>query len=315
MLIWVLLDDAAGHMNQALGVAEALQLPFEPKPIKYNGKANLPNLLLGASLKGVATSDIKPPFPDIVISAGRKTFPIARYIKKQSKAKIVQLMHPGFPAWGIDLLVVPEHDGFTPNSETFVTIGAPNRVQPDFLAQEEAIWERTLNHLPAPRMAVLLGGDTKGIAYSAEDGARLAEQVQRISLGQGSLLVSASRRTPKVFADAFKSAIKQPMHFHDPATSRSNPYYAFLALSGAIITTADSVSMMSEACTTGKPVYIYKPQQFNAPKHQQLLHKLLYNNYAILSDGSKPIPSPIPKLETSNQVAARIREILKKKET
>ncbi len=298
-------------MNQALGVAEALQLPFEPKPIKYNDKANLPNLLLGASLKGVATADIKPPFPDIVISAGRKTFPIARYIKKQSKAKIVQLMHPGFPAWGIDLLVVPEHDGFTPNSKTMVTIGAPNRVQPDFLNQEAAIWERTLSHLKTPRMAVLLGGDTKGITFTQQDGIKLAEQVQALTLGQGSLLVSSSRRTPKVFADSFKSAIKQPMHFHDPAISRSNPYYAFLALSGAIVATADSVSMMSEACTTGKPAYIYKPTQFEAPKHQRLLSKLLYNNYSTLSDGSKPISSPIPKLETSNQVAARIKEMIK----
>ena len=305
-LIWVLLDDAAGHMNQALGVAEALNLPFEPKPIKYNDKANLPNLLLGANLKGVATADIKAPWPDLVISAGRKTFPIARYIKKQSKAKIVQLMHPGFPAWGIDLLVVPEHDGFTPNSKTMVTIGAPNRVQPDFLSQEAAIWERTLDKFKTPRLAVLLGGDTKGITFTEQDGITLAEQVQALSLGLGSLLVSASRRTPKVFADAFKAALKQPFHFHDPATSRSNPYYAFLALSGAIVTTADSVSMMSEACTTGKPVYIYQPTQFAAPKHQQLLNKLLYNDYAMLSDGSKAISSPIPKLETSNQVAARI---------
>lgn len=309
-LIWVLLDDAAGHMNQALGVAEALNLAFEPKPIKYNDKANLPNLLLGASLKGVATADIKPPFPDIVISAGRKTFPIARYIKKQSKAKIVQLMHPGFPAWGIDLLVVPEHDGFTPNSKTMVTIGAPNRVQPDFLSQEAAIWERTLSHLPAPRMAVLLGGDTKGIAYSAEDGIRLAEQVQALTLGQGSLLVSSSRRTPKVFADSFKAAIKQPMHFHDPATSRSNPYYAFLALSGAIVTTADSVSMMSEACTTGKPVYIYKPQQFDAPKHRQLLNKLLNKGYAVTSESMTAPLGNAPTLATSNQVAERIREMI-----
>ena len=246
-----------------------------------------------------------------MISAGRKTFPIARHIKKQSKAKIIQLMHPRFPAWGIDLLVVPEHDGYKADKKTMVTIGAPNRVQPDFLSQEAAIWERTLSHLPTPRMAVLLGGDTKGITFTEQDGIRLAEQVQRISLGQGSLLVSASRRTPKVFADSFKAGVKQPMHFHDPATSRSNPYYAFLALSGAIITTADSVSMMSEACTTGKPIYIYQPQQFDAPKHQKLLNKLLNNGYAVVSDSTKAPSSNAPTLVTSNQVAARIKEMLK----
>lgn len=35
-----------------------------------------------------------------------------------------------------------------------------------------------------------------------------------------------------------------------------NPYYAFLGLAEAILVTADSVNMVSEACGTGKPVHI-----------------------------------------------------------
>lgn len=312
--IWVLLDDAAGHMNQALGVAEALHLPFEPKTIKYNEKAALPNLLLGASLKAVApreAAEIKAPWPELVISAGRKTFPIARYIKKQSggKAKLVQMMHPGFPSWGVDLLVVPEHDRRQASKKVMVTTGAPNRVQPDFLAQEAAIWERTLTPFDKPRIAVLLGGNTHGITFTREDGAQLAEQVQRLSLGQGSLLISSSRRTPKEFAEGLRTGLKQSFHFHDPATSRTNPYYAFLALSNAIVVTADSVSMMSEACTVGKPVFLFQPAHYHAPKHQHLVEILLKKGYAVSSSGDMALRGAIPKLETSNQVAARIHEL------
>ena len=36
----------------------------------------------------------------------------------------------------------------------------------------------------------------------------------------------------------------------------ANPYYGMLALADAIIVTCDSVNMVSEACTTGKPVYV-----------------------------------------------------------
>ena len=176
--IWVLLDDAPGHMNQALGVAEALGELFEPKTIKYNQLAALPNLLLGASLRAVVpkqAAQIEAPWPDLVISAGRKTYPIARYIKKHNKrAKLVQIMDPGFPAWGIDLLIVPEHDGLLASRKTLLTIGAPNRVQPDFLAQEAAIWDKTLEKFARPRTAVLLGGNTKEIEYTAEDGKMLA---------------------------------------------------------------------------------------------------------------------------------------------
>ena len=35
-----------------------------------------------------------------------------------------------------------------------------------------------------------------------------------------------------------------------------NPYFAFLALADAFLVTADSVSMISEAAATGKPVHI-----------------------------------------------------------
>lgn len=345
--IWVLLDDAAGHMNQALGVAEALGLPFEPKTIKYNSKAKLPNLLLGASLKAISPKEaaqIKAPWPDLIISAGRKTYPVARYIKKRSLctrhsaasvaksaesrggdpaqslcdsqddgtkkygAKLVQIMHPGFPAWGIDLLVVPEHDGLRPNKRTLVTLGAPNRVQPDFLAQEASIWEKTLEKLPHPRLAVMLGGNTKGIEFTKEDGEMLAIRVQQLTKWEGSLLISSSRRTPKIFVESFLNDLKQPYHFHDPAIARTNPYYAFLALSKAVIVTADSVSMMSEACATGKPVYVYKPQHFQAQKHNRLLQSLLSGGYLQMIDNISATPNK--KLETNTEIALRIRQLL-----
>src|SRR5207245_4006518 len=35
-----------------------------------------------------------------------------------------------------------------------------------------------------------------------------------------------------------------------------NPYYAYLAIADALLVTADSVSMVSEAAATGKPVHI-----------------------------------------------------------
>ena len=35
-----------------------------------------------------------------------------------------------------------------------------------------------------------------------------------------------------------------------------NPYFGYLALADVIIVTCDSVSMISEACSTGKPVYL-----------------------------------------------------------
>src|SRR5262249_1170230 len=43
----------------------------------------------------------------------------------------------------------------------------------------------------------------------------------------------------------------------DWAARGDNPYLAFLGLADAIIVTGDSISMLAEACATGKPVHIF----------------------------------------------------------
>lgn len=316
-LIWVLLDEVAGHMNQALGVVEALNTPYEAKTLKYTKAAKWPNFLRYASLKGLtpeSQSIIKAPWPDLVISAGRKTAPVAQYIKKQSGGKTLtcHIMNPGFPACGFDLVVVPEHDGRKANANRMVTTGAPNRVQPDFLLQEAAIWQRTLEQYPRPRVAVMLGGDTKGIAFTAKDGEALAEQLNALNQGQGSLLISSSRRTPKAFLDALQSKISQPHYLHEPGKSRTNPYYAFISLADAVVVTADSVSMVSEACSSGRPVYLYKPFQFKAHKHERFLFSVKSHGFAkeLAGAGALTPSSYVPKLEASQSVAAKLQEML-----
>ena len=74
-LIWVLADERRGTANQALGVAEALGLPFEVKDIRHGVLARLPNFLLGASRVGLTAASaaaLGPPWPDLVIAAGRR---------------------------------------------------------------------------------------------------------------------------------------------------------------------------------------------------------------------------------------------------
>lgn len=313
-IVWVLLDSATGHMNQVLGIAEALGLHYEAKSINYNKLAKIPNLFLYSSIAGLTpqvAAQIKAPWPDVVISAGRKTLPVARYIKKRSHglAKLVHIMDPGFPRWGVDLLVIPEHDRVKADKRTIVTLGAPNRVQPDFLAHQAAIWEKTLEAYPRPRIAVMLGGNTDEIAFTALDGQKLAQGLDGLLQGKGSLLITSSRRTPKSFTDMFRYALKSPHYFHDPnSPSRTNPYYAFLALSDLLVVTADSVSMLSEACTTGLPVMVFVPEHFASSKHQKLANKLVEQGYAGWLGDPIPQKGNFPRLAASWEVANIIRE-------
>jgi mitochondrial fission protein ELM1 len=52
-----------------------------------------------------------------------------------------------------------------------------------------------------------------------------------------------------------------------------NPYFGFLALADYIIVTEDSVSMASEALSTGKPVYIAALE--GGARRLDMFHKIL----------------------------------------
>lgn len=54
-------------------------------------------------------------------------------------------------------------------------------------------------------------------------------------------------------------AIDVPCHFYRwQANDDDNPHLGFLALADAIIVTGDSLSMLAEACATGRPVHIFE---------------------------------------------------------
>jgi hypothetical protein len=106
---------------------------------------------------------------------------------------------------------------------------------------------------------VILGGNAGPYVFDRENGALLGWHVDRMAqeLG-GSLLVTTSARTPAKALDALLSEVTVPAEVYrwrpnDPA----NPYYGMLALADRHIVTADSMSMLVEACTTGRPVFIF----------------------------------------------------------
>ena len=69
----MLVDPRAGTANQALGIAARLGLPVIEKKLSYGMLAKLPNF--GASLRSLtseARAGIAPPWPDLVIAAGRR---------------------------------------------------------------------------------------------------------------------------------------------------------------------------------------------------------------------------------------------------
>lgn len=311
-VIWALCDDRAGNRSQALGVAEALGYRFQTQDIEYNVAAALPNVIMGATFMGVTANtlvNLAPPFPDIAIAAGRRTAPIARNIKKLSEGKtfLVQLMNPGGETEDFDLLAVPRHDSMAKADNLFEMTGAPHRVTSARLAEERARWAGAFDVLPGPRLALIVGGDTKRRSLTPDMAAELGAKANRMAESAGgSLLVTTSRRTADEAARALLAEVKVPAHVFKWGDEGDNPYFGYLACADGVIVTGESVSMCSEACATPGPVYIFAPGKLLSFKHKKLVGDLFDKGFA------RPLGDTFetwthPPLNAADEVAAEIR--------
>jgi mitochondrial fission protein ELM1 len=318
-LIWVLTDDRAGNAAQVLGVAEALNRPFVTKKIAYTPLAELPSIITGAGVFGLTPESrtlLTAPWPDIVISAGRRTGPVARWIKRRSEKPIilVHLMYPGRRgAAEFDLIVAPNHDGQLPNggaSNVMRITGAPHRVNPTRLNAAVEQWKATVGGIPRPFIALLVGGATRSQAFPAAHASELGRKVARMA-GEvgGSVLLTTSRRTSAEAEHALEHAIPQPSSTFFWSNGGENPYMGFLALADAIVVTGDSVSMCSEACASPAPVYIYAPNEITTPKHQRL-HRELYDLGLARPFDEKFEDWVHPPLNAANDIADQIEELI-----
>jgi mitochondrial fission protein ELM1 len=262
--VWLLMGHRAGDNTQVLALGEAVGWPFEIKRFVYKTYERVLNLPFMATLAGVAkdqSSVLVPPWPDLVITAGRRNEPIARWIKRQAGGR-TRLVHVGRPWARLDRwdLVVTTPQYRLPQGPTVLHNEAPlHRVTAERLAKTALDWESRVAHLPRPYVTVLAGGPSGPYPFDPPSGARLARQASEMAMRLGgSLLVTTSARTPAATIDALFRGVRVPsMLYRWRRDDPDNPFFAFLGLADALIVTADSVSMMTEACATGRPVYFY----------------------------------------------------------
>ncbi len=315
--VWVLADDRAGNRSQCLGVADVLGLPYEVKEFGYGGLAALPNVLLGATFAGLnpeSRARLNPPWPGLVIAAGRRTGPVARKIGRLggTDCLLAQIMHPGAGARNFGLIAQPRHDkaSFEPN--TISITGAPHQLTAAKLEAEATRWQGHFDDLPRPWIALVVGGSTRRRRFTKAMARELGGRASKMALSAGgALLVTTSRRTGDA-TDSLLAAINAPCHVYrwSDKNGDNNPYHGYLALADGVVVTGDSASMCSEACAGTGPVYIYAPKALTVAKHGRLHADLYEQGYARPLAGAF-VPWTHQPLNAAVEVAAAIRERLR----
>jgi len=252
--LWVLHDGKAGMASQSLGLAEATGFPFVEKMLDIRPPwAWLPPQLWIAPL---AAASLRPPWPDLVIGCGRLAAAPVLAIRRASGGKCVavQIQDPRVGRGEFDLMVVPEHDTYR-GERVAVSLGAIHRVTPEKLAAERTRFPQ-FEALPRPIVSVLIGGANRAYRLRPDHLGAIADRIAAaVRAAGGSVLATASRRTgPAGIALLRERLAGVPGEVWD--NTGDNPYYAYLAVADHLLVTADSVSMISEAAATGKPVHI-----------------------------------------------------------
>jgi uncharacterized protein len=261
--IWALLGARTGDNAQVLALAGMLDARVVLKQLSYNVLHHLPNLLLGAStasLAETARGTIAPPWPDMVIAAGKRSAPIARWIKKQSggATRLIHVGRPRAPLDAFDLVITTPQYGL-PSGGNVVEVPLPF-ARPLAVARDaQEKWQADWRDLPRPLIAVAIGAGKFPLRFGRAEKDCLSRQLNAVSHRHGgSVLLMASPRTPPDALPRIGAGLDGPHRSYPWKGGAGNPYGAALLAADRLVVTGDSVSMLADAVATGKPADVFR---------------------------------------------------------
>lgn len=263
--VWLLCGHKPGDNQQLFALADALGWPYVPKRLHYRPYELLVGRL-GATLVGIdrqKSDPLTPPWPDLILTAGRRNEPVALWIRKQAarvgqRVRIVHLGRPWAKLAHFDLIITTPQYQLPPLPNVLHNTFPLHRLTAEKLQAAAASWRARIT-VPGPYLALLVGGSSGPYLFDARTASQLALQASALARSKGaSLLVTTSARTPLEAVSALVAGIDVPAQIYRwQPEGEDNPYLGYLALAQEIIVTGDSMSMLAEACFTGKPVYIF----------------------------------------------------------
>ncbi len=255
---WWITTGEAGFRTQARGLAEAIAPGAVEKTIGLKAPWSLaPPWLWRATLRGLDSRKdrLGPPWPDLVVSCGRRAAKAAVAVKRASGGRTlaVHVQNPLMRLGEFDLVIPMRHDGIAGANVMPIDL-ALHDVTPAALEAAARAWDGRFAGLPRPLTGVLLGGSTRRHPFTADLARALAERLKGLG---GGLAITPSRRTPEEVIAALRGALagRPGVYLWDGAGD--NPYRGILALSDRIVATGDSVSMVSEAVASGHPTAVF----------------------------------------------------------
>ena len=288
--LWLVLGDKLGDNAQVEIIADALGWPRQRKRLRFLQRYAVTKPVFRPSVRHVEqglSDPLVPPWPDLVLTVGRRPSMAALWIRKQSRGR-TKLVIVGRPRRMLDRfdLVIATPQYRLPDRPNVLNLDLPlMQVDDARIAEATERWRERFRSLPRPLTAVLVGGPTQPLILDAPVARRLIDMIERSPrAGEGTLFVTTSRRTPPEVVEALAESLPTGGHLYrwDPAAT-DNPYSALLGLADRFVVTGDSISMIVEVARLGKPLAIF-PLPVKSASHRRL-RKLVAGLLRPLADG------------------------------
>ncbi|KAL3530367.1 hypothetical protein ACH5RR_009689 [Cinchona calisaya] len=302
-----------------------------------NGVAGLSSIL-EADVKKIVTmarETFDKEGPLLVVASGRDTISIASSIKRLASDNVfvVQIQHPRSHLERFDLVITPQHDYYPltpraqeqvprflrrwitprepPDSHVVLTTGALHQVDSAALRSAASAWHDEFAPVAKPLLVVNIGGPTRYCRYGGDLAKQLTASLHNVIASCGSVRISFSRRTPEKISNIVVKELGNHPKVYIWNGEEPNPHMGHLAWADAFIITADSVSMLSEACSTGKPVYVIGAERCTwkfVEFHKTLRERGLVRLLTGLEDMSESWS--YPPLNDTAEAASRVHQAL-----
>ncbi len=262
--VWLLVGDKSGDNAQVDAIEQVLDWPYERKYIHVREPYATAKPRVQASLYHIDASlsaPLQPPWPDLIITIGRRLSMVALWIRQQSggRTKIVLLGKPSGKLQHYDLIIASAEIQLPPLPNVLAITLPLMRSHTTAIHTAVERWRTRFATLPRPLIALLVGGPTGPFVFDTTVVIRLLKRATEIVGNDGGTpYITTSRRTPPALVDALQAKLPSGAHlFRWTPDATDNPYLGLLGLADGFMVTGDSISMMVEVVRLGKPLAIF----------------------------------------------------------
>ncbi|MDC0205459.1 mitochondrial fission ELM1 family protein [Pelagibacteraceae bacterium] len=308
----LLTEGMHGMISQVEGLAKALNAEFSHKIVRLNFPWNLlpPKF---TPISEIILKDkvylTKHDTPDLVISCGRKSvIPSIILKKKNPNIFTIHIQDPKINSKNFDIIIPPEHDNLNGNN-ILSSKGAIHYITESEINKAKQYLQENIKSEKI--VSLILGGPNKYYDFNKNQLKKIFNQIKSNFISKGyEVIVIPSMRTPKKIIELASNEMQSCGHVVNSIDKQA--YLSAYALATYIVVTCDSTSMISEAATSGKPIFI---AHMNAKRNNYRFKKFfnLFKDMGITKDlGEKVEVWKYKKYNEAERIANIIKNIIKK---